>query len=379
MTAPCRHPLAHLHQGPLVDRGVLVGAPELLHPIAVDLRQPRQRHLADGGAVLARVDDDLVGGDPGDDARAARHDDGARVLRHLALEPGADDGRLGEEERHRLALHVRAHQRAVGVVVLEERNQRGRDRHQLIGRHVHEVDPFRREQRVVVAAAAEHQRVGEAAVGAEHRVGLRDREPFFLRGRQPADLVGDAALLDHAVRRLDEAEIVDPRERREARDQADVRAFRRLDRAHPAVLRVVHVADFEAGALPGEAARTERREPALVGQLGQRVGLVHELRQLARAEEGLDHGRHGAGVDQVVERDLLRIGVDAHPLLDQPRHPREADRELVGDQLAHRPDPAVAEMVDVVGVAAAVVQVDQVPHDGDEVLFGQDGVVRRRS
>ena len=132
------------------------------------------------------------------------------------------------------------------------------------------------------------------------------------------------------------------------------------------------VADLEAGALPRQAARPERREPPLVGQLGQRVGLVHELRQLAGPEERLDHGAHGPGVDQVIERDLLRVGVDAHPLLDQPRHAREAHRELVGDQLADRPDPAVAQVVDVVGVAAPVVQVNQVLDDRDEVLFRQD-------
>src|SRR5690606_16945311 len=74
--------------------------------------------------------------------------------------------------------------------------------------------------------------------------------------------------------------------------------------------------------------------------------------------------------------DLLRIGVDAHPLLDQACHAREADRELVRDQLANRPDPAIAEMVDVVGVTTAVVQVDQVLHDRDEVFLGQHRVVR---
>ena len=43
-------------------------------------------------------------------------------------------------ERHRLALHVRSHERAVGVVVLEERDQRRGDRHQLVRRHVHQRD-----------------------------------------------------------------------------------------------------------------------------------------------------------------------------------------------------------------------------------------------
>ena len=63
-------PLVELHQGPLVDGGVLVGAPELLDPVAVVLVQPRQRRVAHLGAVGAGVDDDLVGRDPRDRARS---------------------------------------------------------------------------------------------------------------------------------------------------------------------------------------------------------------------------------------------------------------------------------------------------------------------
>jgi len=42
-----------------------------------------------------------------------------------------------------------------------------------------------------------------------------------------------------------------------------------------------------------------------VGQLGEGIRLIHELRQLRAAEEGLDDGAHGARVDQIVERDPL--------------------------------------------------------------------------
>jgi hypothetical protein len=163
-----------------------------------------------------------------------------------------------------------------------------------------------------------------------------------------------------AVRRLDEAEVVDPRVGGQRVDQPDVRTFRRLDRAHAPVVRVVHVAHLEARALARQTARPQRRETPLVRQLGQRVRLVHELAELRRPEELLDHRRDRARVDQVVDVDLVRVGHDRHPLADQPRHAREADRELVGDQLAHRAHPAVAEVVDVVRVAAPLVQLHQV-------------------
>src|SRR3546814_17278466 len=72
------------------------------------------------------------------------------------------------------------------------------------------------------------------------------------------DLVGDLAVDDLAVRRLEEAVLVGPREHGQRVDQADVRAFRRLDRADAAVMGLMHVAHFEAGALAGQAARAKR-------------------------------------------------------------------------------------------------------------------------
>ena len=56
------------------------------------------------------------------------------------LDARPDARGLGAEERHGLALHVRAHQGAVGVVVLEERDQGGGQRDELLRRDVDVVD-----------------------------------------------------------------------------------------------------------------------------------------------------------------------------------------------------------------------------------------------
>ena len=112
-------------------------------------------------------------------------------------------------------------------------------------------------------------------------VGLGDVVLGLFHGRQIDHVVGDLAVDDLAVRRLDEAVLVDARKGRERVDEADVRAFRRLDRADAAVVGRVHVAHFEAGTLAGQTARPKRRETTLVRDLGERVGLVHELRELA--------------------------------------------------------------------------------------------------
>src|SRR5207249_11905814 len=105
--------------------------------------------------------------------------------------------------------------------------------------------------------------VREMAVLGEARVGLRHGVFLFLRGRQPAGFVGHLAALHYAVRRLDEAEVVHARVAGEARDEPDVRALRRLDGAHPAVLAVVHVAHLEAGALARESPRSDRKSTRL--------------------------------------------------------------------------------------------------------------------
>ena len=90
------------------------------------------------------------------------------------------------------------------------------------------------------------------------RIGLRDDEVFFAIGGEVIDMIGHATFLDLAVRRFEETEIIDARKRRQRRDQTDVWTFRRFDRANAAVVRRMHVADFEARAIAGKTARPER-------------------------------------------------------------------------------------------------------------------------
>ena len=320
----------------------------------------------DAGRV-DRVDDAVALGDHGD----------AGVAGDDALDAGADQRRARADQRHRLALHVRAHERAVGVVVLEERDQRRGHRHQLVRRHVHQRHVFGLRHHEVAVVAARDEVVGELALLVDGGVRLGDVVPLLLERRVELDLVGDRAVLDLAVRRLDEAELVDARVGRQRRDEADVRTFRRLDRADAAVVRRVHVAHLEAGALAGQTTGPERREATLVRDLGQRVGLVHELRQLRGAEVLLDHRRDRLGVDQVVRHERLDLLRHAHALLDRALHADQTDAVLVLHQLADRAHAAVAEVIDVVDRPLAVLQIDQVADRLEDVALGQDGVVER--
>jgi len=112
-----------------------------------------------------------------------------------------------------------------------------------------------------------------------------------------------------------------------------------------------------------------------VGDLAERVGLVHELRELRAPEVLLDHGRDRLGVDEVVGHERVDLLRHAHALLDGALHPHEADAVLVLHQLADGADAAVAQVVDVVDRAAPVLQLDEVAHRLQDVLGGEHGEI----
>ena len=104
-----------------------------------------------------------------------------------------------------------------------------------------------------------------------------------------------------------------------------------------------------------------------MGQLCQRVGLVHELGKLGASEE-LPHSRdHRPDVDQRGGRGGGRVHLSGHAFLDDALHPEQSDTDLILDKLAHCSDSAVAQMVDVVRADDAVVNLDHPPQQGNDV------------
>src|SRR5678815_1584316 len=163
-----------------------------------------------------------------------------------------------------------------------------------------------------------------------------------------AHVFNDASIADLAIGRFDEPKLVDTREAREARDESDVRTFRSLNRTDTPVVRRMYVAHFEPGALSRETARSEGRQTTLVRDLRQRIRLVHELRQLARAEELTHRGRHRLGVDEIARHRRLHFLVDRHLLLDGALHALETDAELVFQELTDRAHASITKVIDVV-------------------------------
>ena len=144
-------------------------------------------------------------------------------------------------------------------------------------------------------------------------VGLGHHEVIFLVRGQVYNLIRYPwigrvrGLIHHTVRRLDEAVLVHPCIGCQGVDQTDVRTFRRLDGTHTTVMCIVYVTYLESGTVPGQTARSQGGQTALMGQLCQRVILVHELGQLGTSEELLYGRGHGLDIDQGLGGDAIHV------------------------------------------------------------------------
>ncbi|EXI74155.1 MAG: hypothetical protein AW07_02293 [Candidatus Accumulibacter sp. SK-11] len=214
------------------------------------------------------------------------------------------------------------------------------------------------------------QLIAQSPLLADLRIGLGNDVGPLLDRRQVLDLIAHAAVDDLAVRGLEKTILVGAREERQRVDQADVRTLWRFDRANPPVVRRMHVTHLESGALARQTAGAKRRDATLVGDLGQRVGLVHELRQLARTEELAHGGADRLGVDQIMRHQVVRLGL-RQALLDRTLDAHQAGAELVLRQFTDRTYPPVTEMVDVVDLAAAVAQLDEQLDHFDDIARRQ--------
>ena len=350
------HVIADLYKRTLIDAGILVRTLELQKVVNVDARYFSRR-------LFRRPDNDARGVDLIDDTGTPGHDGRARIAGDSFFHARANERRFGLDQRHRLALHVRAHQGAVGIVVFKERNKRRRNRHDLLRRDVHQFDVFRTGYFVFAATPNRDEFIGKLALAVDRGIRLRDAVATFFHRRHIEDLFGYLTLFDLAVRRLDEAILIDARERRQAVDQSDIRAFRRLNRANPAVVRRVHVAHFEAGTFARQTTWSKRREATLMRNLTQRVRLIHELRQLRRPKKFTDRRGCRLGVDQIVRHNTVDID-RAHPLANSALHAKQANTILVLQEFADGANTTIAEVIDIVDLATTVLQFN---HDFDDV------------
>ena len=148
-----------------------------------------------------------------------------------------------------MALHIRPHQRAVGLVVLEKWNQPGRRADELERRNIHVVNRFGVDHGKIAPSPRLHHIVFKRAILLEHHIGLRDGVAVFFIGGQIRNFLCYFAIFDHPVRRFEKPKGIDFGISRHRHDQPDIRPLGRFDGADAPVVRVVDIAHLKPGAV----------------------------------------------------------------------------------------------------------------------------------
>ena len=103
----------------------------------------------------------------------------------------------------------------------------------------------------------------------------------------------------------------------------------------------VNVSHFKTSTVAVESARSKSRKTALVGQLGKRVGLVHELRKLGTTEEIANNRAERFRVDQLLRRHAFDVHIkESHALFYEALGAGKTDAALVGKKLTNSTNTA---------------------------------------
>ena len=247
-------------------------------------------------------------------------------------------------------------------------NQRSRHRNDLFGRHINVVNLAGIRGHEFILMTAGHQLVSQIALCIHRGIGLGNGIRALLDSRQVLHLVHHPAALNLAVRCLQETVIIGACVYGKGIDETDIRPFRGLDRAHPAIVRGMHIAHFKPGTLTRQTTRAQSRHPALVGHLRQGIVLIHELGQLTGAKEFLDRGSDRFGVNQLLRHQAFRFR-QAEALPHRTFHAHQADTEYIFRHLTHTADTTVTKVVDIIHRAVTVADIDQHLHDFQDVFF----------
>ncbi len=107
-----------LDQGSLVDTGVLIGAGKFCQGVDIHTRIARFYFR------VSDPDHDTTGINTVYHATTFGDDADSGIQSDIALHTGANKRLFSAERWHSLALHIRAHERSVSIIMLQERNQR---------------------------------------------------------------------------------------------------------------------------------------------------------------------------------------------------------------------------------------------------------------
>ncbi len=218
-----------------------------------------------------------------------RNDTNTRIFRDLIFDSRSNIWRMWRQQRYRLTLHVGTHQGTRSIIVFKERDTRRGHRDDLLWRDVRQFDIFAiRDDRIAIFTG-DHAFIDQTSI--PDLVGLGDDIiRLFIRRKIDRLFLNRAIFVYDPIWRLDKAILIDLGISRQVGDQ--------LDRTNTAIVRRVNVTHLESGTFPRKSTRPQCRNTTLIGQLGQWVLLVHELRKLRRREELFDRRCQRSNVRQ---------------------------------------------------------------------------------
>ena len=296
----------------------------------------------------------------------------ARVNSCLCLNTGSYNRSLCAEQRYGLTLHVRSHQRTVCVIVLQERNHGGCHGEYHLRGNVHQINRLLLEFRSLLTETSGNVIVNEVTFLIQRFVCLCNNEVILFICCQINHIICNnrihrVCLIDNSVRSLNKAVLIDSCIGCQRVDQTDVGSLRSLDRTHTSVMGVVYVSHLESGTISGQTARSQSGQTSLVGQLSQRVILIHKLRQLGASKELLHCCSDRFNIDQGLGRDAVHI-LSCHTFSYHTLHTGQTDTILVLKQLANGTDTTVAQMVNIICIADLAFQMHIIV-DGSNDIF----------
>ena len=287
----------------------------------------------------------------------------ARVYSCLVFHTGSDKRPFGLEQRYCLSLHVRTHQRTVCVIVFQERNHRSCNRNDHLRGNIHKVNAILFDFQNLFPITSRNLMICKVSVFGQRFVCLCNNVIiFYISGHINNFVCYNASCLVYSpIRSFNKAIFVDSCECCQIRNQTDVRAFWRFNRAHSSVMAIMYVTNFKPCTVSGQTARTQCRQTTLMGQFCQRVVLIHELRQRRRTKEFFNCSRNWTDIDQTLWCDHVHIlCLNVHPFPNDPFHSGETNPELVLQQFANRTDSTVAQVVDVVHCTNAFAEIQEI-------------------
>ena len=153
---------------------------------------------------------------------------------------------------------------------------------------------------------------------------IRRQIDYLIRNNR----IGLIRLIHHTVRCFDQTVFIDSCIRRKRINQTDVRSFRRLNRAHSSVVRIMDISNLKSRTVSGKSSGSKGGKSSLMGKLGQRVILIHELGKLGGTEELLHSSRYRLDINQRLGCNLINI-LGGHSLTNHSFHTGKADSILV--------------------------------------------------